>query len=714
MVRSTDLCDEPKFGGFSMRSQLRFLFLFGCFFLLFTGLAQAAITFTNGKWETTFDCAEWFWNAPGTCDGLAMNATTPETSAPYWPTNVTQIVSSANNPLGTGRGMRKWTKDVIGETGWNNSMSAALKIYFPSPQKELWIRWYMRYEAGYKWATYGYDKHMYIRTAGATSIVPEYVGSNGYRLAAQAAPVQEPMRNNSAGWQSVMGGATSDGQFHCFEVHVKNDTDGSANGVGHLWIDGVLKSSNLAVAWSNGGAKEIAGWTEILFDGNQSLSGNNKEAFVDWDDMVIYNTTPPNKDAQGNPFIGPIASNDVVPAPLPPTSPPPPPTNQPPAFNASPISKSTATIGVAYTGQTLASSATDPEGDSITYSKVSGPVWLSVASNGDLSGTPTTAASDSFVVRATSNGGTADATLNITALALLSSEPSIPVTTLFEEKFEDSNLSGRGWYDNTTPVLSTLQAIPGSTKSLEFRFPTSATKPTAGGAMRKKFTDSEAVYVSYYVKYSSNWEGSNRVYHPHEFYLLTNKDGDWSGLANTHLTAYIEQNEGTPLVAIQDGLNIDQNRINQNLTAITEARGVAGCNGDSDGLGSGTCYLSGTSYLNGKDLRADKVYFADAVGPYYKNDWHRVEAYLKLNSIVNGKGIADGVIQYWFDGQLIIDHQDVMLRTAQYPDMKFNQLVIAPWIGDGSPVDQTFWIDNLTIAYKISPPKGLMLKGMTP
>jgi hypothetical protein len=60
--------------------------------------------------------------------------------------------------------------------------------------------------------------------------------------------------------------------------------------------------------------------------------------------------------------------------------------------------------------------------------------------------------------------------------------------------------------------------------------------------------------------------------------------------------------------------------------------------------------------------------------------------------------VANGVVRYWYDNQLIIDHDDVMMRTAQYPEMKFNQLLLAPWIGDGSPVDQTFWIDNLTIA----------------
>lgn len=88
--------------------------------------------------------------------------------------------------------------------------------------------------------------------------------------------------------------------------------------------------------------------------------------------------------------------------------------NRPPAFNPTIISKANATVGLAYTGQTIAGAATDPDGDVISYSKISGPAWLIVAANGALSGTPTTAANDSFVVQAASTGGTATATLNIT------------------------------------------------------------------------------------------------------------------------------------------------------------------------------------------------------------------------------------------------------------------------------------------------------------
>ena len=92
-------------------------------------------------------------------------------------------------------------------------------------------------------------------------------------------------------------------------------------------------------------------------------------------------------------------------------------TNQPPAFNPATFSRADATVDVAYTGQTIAGAATDPESDPITYEKVSGPEWLTVASNGALGGTPTVVGNDSFVVRATATGGTADATLNITVVA---------------------------------------------------------------------------------------------------------------------------------------------------------------------------------------------------------------------------------------------------------------------------------------------------------
>jgi hypothetical protein len=91
--------------------------------------------------------------------------------------------------------------------------------------------------------------------------------------------------------------------------------------------------------------------------------------------------------------------------------------NGAPSFTANPFSTTTGTVGQNYSG-TIATNATDPNpGDMLTFAKVSGPAWLSVATDGLLSGTPLSGdvGSNSFVVSATDPGGISNtATMNIT------------------------------------------------------------------------------------------------------------------------------------------------------------------------------------------------------------------------------------------------------------------------------------------------------------
>lgn len=257
---------------------------------------------------------------------------------------------------------------------------------------------------------------------------------------------------------------------------------------------------------------------------------------------------------------------------------------------------------------------------------------------------------------------------------------------LIHESFDDANLAARGWYDHVIPVLS-----PGSTGSaIEYAFDAGATKPTAGSPLRRKFEPSDSIYLTYRVRYSANWVGSGRPYHPHEFHFLTTLDGDWTGLSFTHLTLYIEENGGVPLVAIQDGLNVDQGKVGTNLTASTEQRAVAGCNGSADGYPD-NCYRAAEGFVNEKKWRAPSRLFAD-------DKWHTIEVYVRLNSIAAGKGTNDGIVRYWFDKRLVIDHANVLFRTAANASMRFNQFIMAPYIGDGSPVAQSFWVDDLAVA----------------
>jgi hypothetical protein len=63
--------------------------------------------------------------------------------------------------------------------------------------------------------------------------------------------------------------------------------------------------------------------------------------------------------------------------------------NDPPVFPTTSIAKSDAIQDTPYIGETIAGSATDVDaGATLTYAKASGPVWLGVAPDGTLSGTP--------------------------------------------------------------------------------------------------------------------------------------------------------------------------------------------------------------------------------------------------------------------------------------------------------------------------------------
>jgi hypothetical protein len=82
-------------------------------------------------------------------------------------------------------------------------------------------------------------------------------------------------------------------------------------------------------------------------------------------------------------------------------------TNTPPQFTNSLLTRPGGTEGIFYSN-TIAGSATDADpGDTFTYTKAIGPAWLTVATNGTLTGTPTSGdgGTNYFTVRATDAAG---------------------------------------------------------------------------------------------------------------------------------------------------------------------------------------------------------------------------------------------------------------------------------------------------------------------
>lgn len=256
------------------------------------------------------------------------------------------------------------------------------------------------------------------------------------------------------------------------------------------------------------------------------------------------------------------------------------------------------------------------------------------------------------------------ACLALSALPLAGQEKAEGV--LFSETFEDDELERRKWYDlDRTRLVGGAAAGKGC---LEYEW----TRPDAGvsgsSPMRRLFEPTEEVYLRFYLKLSKDWGWSGRNFHPHLAHFLTTENGQWHGPAASHLTLYVEPVGGKLRLAAQDIQNKDR----------------------PHGLTQGP--LRGG--YNGK--------FYDSEEPLFTDDqWHCVEAHFKLNSldVKKDRPNHDGVVQGWFDGELVVDRSDVLLRSTDFPKMKFNQFLLAPYFGPGLlPHAQKLWIDELAVS----------------
>lgn len=237
---------------------------------------------------------------------------------------------------------------------------------------------------------------------------------------------------------------------------------------------------------------------------------------------------------------------------------------------------------------------------------------------------------------------------------------------LFSESFDDSGLLQRGWYDGRRFAISNEQPYAGS-GCIEYRWKAGGTTPVSSSGLRRLFEPTETVYLRYYIRLSKDWGWTGRGYHPHLMHFMTTENDKFHGPAASHLTVYIEPWNGHLRLAAQDIQNKDMPR----------------------GLTQGP--LKGG--YNGQFADSEEVLFND-------NKWHCVEAMFQLNSLdlKADKPNADGVMRAWFDGKLVIDRDDVVLRSTDFPNMKFNQFLLTPYFGPGLlPHSQTLWIDELAV-----------------
>jgi hypothetical protein len=239
---------------------------------------------------------------------------------------------------------------------------------------------------------------------------------------------------------------------------------------------------------------------------------------------------------------------------------------------------------------------------------------------------------------------------------------------LFSESFEDPDVGRRGWYDVTAIRLAA--GAKAGTTGIEYEWTAADMKVSGSSTMRRLFEPTDEIFIRYYLKLSKGWGWSGRSYHPHLTHFMTTENSKWHGPAASHLTLYIEPVNGRLRLAAQDIQNKDAPH------GLTQGPLRGGYNGQMFDS-------------------ADNIFTDDA--------WHCVEAQFKLNTLdlKADKPNADGIVRGWFDGKLVIEHTDVILRSTDFPNMKFNQFLMAPYFGPGLlPHAQKLWIDEMVVGTK--------------
>ena len=286
-------------------------------FLLIPAYAFANGIFIDGKWEDGFDT---LWS--GSSGNPPPGDWSSGTRSLFDGLKYSEIVTDANHPGGSGQaGFRRWIGDGV------NRDTGGPFLYFGAQQKELWIRYYIRYEEGFTWdgGRPNYDKQMRVwmhSHGGNPNVIAHLSWSKRFGAVVEYA-LKTGSFSEDHGWTMTPywtdDGTNSHGRWNCVEMHIKVESAAYANdGILRVWLNGELVVENIEMGFINPDASTnstteelLAGWSHLHFCNQRSPDNENgplgrNHATVDYDDIVIYNQTPPNTDAHGNPFIGPL------------------------------------------------------------------------------------------------------------------------------------------------------------------------------------------------------------------------------------------------------------------------------------------------------------------------------------------------------------------------------------------------------------------------
>jgi hypothetical protein len=173
--------------------------------------------------------------------------------------------------------------------------------------------------------------------------------------------------------------------------------------------------------------------------------------------------------------------------------------------------------------------------------------------------------------------------------------------------------------------------------------------------MRNTFNSTPSIYISYWVKYSSEWQTYNTPIDQRVMYVLTGQNNEFGNLSQATLAICSKYSPDYP------------GFFTMKIATLKE-----------DGS---------KTYWEGSKPRTLTV---DA--------WHKIELFAKLNS---SAGNSDGVIRLSVDDEKQLEYTNVVFRVWPGGDVssttKFNQLAISPYIFRDNTGSLNFYIDELKV-----------------
>lgn len=207
------------------------------------------------------------------------------------------------------------------------------------------------------------------------------------------------------------------------------------------------------------------------------------------------------------------------------------PSNDAPVFNSANLTTANATQGVAYSAS-IAAGATDANGDQLTFSIVSGPIWLAASVDGLLTGMPEAAdvGVNVFTVQVDDGNGDSDtATLNIIVEA--------PAGPLFSDDMENGMSQ---WTINNTVVNTVGSANTGS----------------KGMRIKKSSSMEASIDTTNYTGITLSYDRRSKNFDSGEALLVEWHDGSsWNTVEQTSDTAWSSQSFALPASA-DDNANV--------------------------------------------------------------------------------------------------------------------------------------------------------------